>query len=100
MVMAEDLDVFFQDEDFASSATYTPDGGSASTISGIFDDEYVEVDGQNVGIASNMPVFQCKTSDVISASDGDALVVNAVNYTIRVVKHDGTGMTILMLEKD
>ena len=46
------------------------------------------------------PQFVCRTSDVSSAAKGDALVTGSVNYTIRDVIDDGTGMTTLMLEAD
>ncbi len=46
------------------------------------------------------PQFVCRTSDVSSAPEGDALVTGSVNYTIQEVIDDGTGMTTLMLEAD
>ena len=42
----------------------------------------------------------CRTSDVSSAVEGDALVTGSVNYTIRDVIDDGTGLKTLMLEAD
>ena len=36
----------------------------------------------------------------IRSEEGDALVTGSVNYTIRDVIDDGTGMTTLMLEAD
>lgn len=92
--------VFFDTDDFAVSATYTPAGGSASTISGIFDDEFEAIEtGALIAVASSAPVFQCKTSDVSTAAEGDALTVNSTSYLIRVVQNDGTGVTMLQLEK-
>ena len=92
--------VFFDSDDFAVSATYTPAGGAATTISGIFDDAFEPVEaGGFVPVASSAPIFQCKTSDVASAAEGDALTVNATSYLIRVVMDDGTGVTMLQLEK-
>ena len=46
------------------------------------------------------PQFVCRISDVSSAAEGDALVAGSVNYTIRDVIDNGTGMTTLMLEAD
>jgi len=46
------------------------------------------------------PQFVCRTSDVSSATEGDALVTGSVNYTIRDVIDDSTGMTTLILEAD
>jgi len=97
----DDLAVFVGINDFGVAATYTPTGGSASTVNGIFDNDIVEVDaGGNIPMAVRQPRFLCRTNDVSSAADGDALVVNSTNYTIRVVDHDGTGMTTLVLEKN
>ena len=92
--------VFFNADDFAVSATYTPAGGSATTITGIFDDAFEEVEvGAFVPVASSSPMFQCKTSDVSAAAEGDALTGNATSYIVRVVMDDGTGVTMLQLEK-
>lgn len=91
--------VFFSTDDFGSAATFTPSGGSASTINGIFDKDYaLAAIGDGVGVGSNDPRFICRTSDVSSAANGDALVVNSVTYTVRNVEDDGTGVTTLVLE--
>ena len=61
--------IFVGIDDFGVSATYTPVGGQASTISGIFDNDYIEVDtGGNVGFAVLQPRFLCQTSDVSTAT--------------------------------
>jgi len=39
MITDNDLDIFFSD-DFTQDATYTPQGGQASTIKIIFDNKY------------------------------------------------------------
>ena len=93
--------VFLSTSDFGQTATYTPSGGSASTINGIFESGDGGVDlGGSVGVTSDDPQFHCATSDVASAGEGDTLVTGGVNYTVRDVTDDGTGMTILMLEVD
>ena len=98
---ATDRAIFVNVDDFGVAATYTPSGGGSSTVNGIFDNDFIEVDaGGGVGVALQQPRFHCRTSDVSSASEGDALVVSGVNYTIRIVQDDGTGMTMLILEKD
>ena len=57
MAFVEDLEVFFSEDDFAVSATFTPDGGSARTVSGIFDAEYVAVDGiGEVAVSALIPI--------------------------------------------
>ena len=96
-----DRAIFFDVDDFGTAATYTPDGGAASTVNGIFDNDFIEVDaGGGVGVALQQPRFQCRTADVSSAAEGDAIVISSVNYTVRIVQDDGTGMTTLVLEAD
>ena len=98
---AADRAIFVNVDDFGTAATYTPAGGAGSTVNGIFDNDFVEVDaGGGVTVALQQPRFHCRTADVSSAAEGDALVVSGVNYTVRVVQDDGTGMTMLVLEKN
>jgi hypothetical protein len=98
---ANDLAIFVSANDFGTAATYTPLGGSSSTVNGIFDNDIVEVDaGGNVPMAVRQPRFLCRTQDLPSAADGDAITVSAIAYTIRVADHDGTGMTTLVLERN
>jgi len=97
---ATELAIFFDVDDFGTAATYTPDGGSASTVNGIFDDPQASRNATDLlDITIPAPQFVCRTSDVASVAEGDALVVNSVSYTIRVVLTDGTGVTTLLLEK-
>lgn len=98
---ADDRAVFVNVDDFGVAATYTPSGGAASTINGIFDNDFIEADaGGGVTFALQQPRFHCRTADVSAAAEGDALVVSGVNYTIRIVQDDGTGMTMLVLERN
>jgi hypothetical protein len=91
--------IFFNSSDFADAATYTPAGGSAATVNGIFDKDYSLADfGGSVGVGSNDPRFICRTSDVSGAASGGQLVVRSVTYIIRQVEDDGTGVTTLTLE--
>jgi hypothetical protein len=119
----DDLLDFLELDDFATTATYTPAGGggggggpgpgpggggggpgpgpgAASSVIGIFDNPQATRNASDLlGITIPEPRFVCRTSDVPNAADGDALTVNATNYTIRVVLTDGVGMTTLVLEK-
>ena len=99
MAFTEDFSEFLDTDDFAVSATFTPVVGDPSTITGIFDAEYFEIDGDSVGVAGSQPMFLCKTADVAAAKFGDALTVNAVNYKIVNIQPDGTGLTMLILEQ-
>ncbi|MEK9917973.1 MAG: head-tail joining protein [Pelagibacteraceae bacterium] len=97
---ADDLAIFFSVDDFGVAATWTPSGGAATTVNGIFDREYLAADaGGTVAFAIEQPRLVCRTADVSTAAEGDALVVNSTNYTIKVVEPDGTGVTTLVLEE-
>ena len=102
--VADDLNVFFNSGDFGASAIYTPEGGSASIITVLFDKPFnsVPMDGES-DIESNTPTALCKTSDVSSVAHGDALVVNSTTYSVVGVQADfGSGYqgtTLLILEE-
>ena len=97
---ADDRAIFVGVDDFGTAATYTLQGGGSSTVNGIFDNEFVEVDaGGGFGVAMQQPRFQCRTADISSAAEGDTIVISSVTYTVRIVQDDGTGMTMLVLEK-
>lgn len=86
--------------DFGQSVTYTRQGGSATAITGIFDAQFVEVDaGGNVGVAYQQPRLMVRTSDVVSCTEGDTFVISGATYISRIVQDDGTGMTMIVLEK-
>jgi hypothetical protein len=93
---------FFNTDHFAVAGSYSnlANAGThptnASTVNGIFDNEYGEVNG----MAATRPVFMVESTDVSDATDGAKLTVNSVVYTIRVVQPDGTGVTTLILEAD
>lgn len=98
---ATDLAEFFTTDDFAITATYTPDGGSSASVKGIFDEGYQAVEiGGEVAVANVSPQFSTQSSEVSSASKGDAIVCNSVTYTVVNVQPDGTGVTTLILERN
>jgi hypothetical protein len=90
MPFAEDLSPFFRVAEFASSATL--DGASAA---GIFDNEYVDA----FGMASRQPMFTLPTADAASVTQSSVLVVDGVSYRVTRAEPDGTGVTVLMLER-
>jgi len=96
---ADDRAIFLSVDDFGVSATYTH-AAVSKTISGIFDNDFVEVDaGGTIPFAMQQPRFLTRTSDVSAAVEDDTLVISGVTYKIKVVQPDGTGMTNLILEK-
>jgi hypothetical protein len=77
-----------------------PDFGIPTTVGGvstlaIIDDDYAAALGLVVGSA---PVLTIQTSAVPAVAIGNAVVVNATNYTVVGIHPDGTGLTRLILE--
>lgn len=91
---------FFELDDFADAATYTPVGGGASTVLGIFDNPQASRNATDLmDITIPAPQFVCRTVDVPNAADGDLIVIRTVSYNVRVVLNDGTGVSTLILER-
>ncbi|HAF43432.1 MAG TPA: hypothetical protein DCK83_00420 [Gallionellaceae bacterium] len=78
--------------DFGVTATL--DGVS---VEGIFDN------GSTSGLSNMMlgsnPTFTCRSADAPSSKRNKTLVVGSVSYTVREIKEDGTGMSVLELEQ-
>lgn len=97
---AADILDFFELDDFADAATYTPVGGGASTVQGIFDNPQASRNATDLmDVTIPAPQFVCRTVDVPNAADGDLIVIRTVSYNVRVVLNDGTGVSTLILEK-
>jgi voltage-gated potassium channel Kch len=97
---ATELAIFFEVDDFGAAATYTPVGGAAVTVNGIFDDPQASRNATDMlDITIPAPQFVCRTSDVPNVAEGDSLVVGGVSYIIRVTLTDGTGVSTLLLER-
>ncbi len=91
--------IFLDTDDFGQTATFTPQGGSASTINGILDKDSEDIEGGGeVGVIYSVTTFTCRTSDVPSVAFGDSLATGGTTYTVREVRPDTHGMTELTLE--
>lgn len=98
---AADLISIMNVNEFATSVSYSRRGAlGISIISGIFDNETMPVDaGGGVSVHQEQPRFTCRTIDVPNVSEDDQIVIAAVVYTVRAWIHDGTGVTVLQLER-
>lgn len=85
--------------DFGVDATYTPDGGSPSTVKTIFLNEYYSVDAGTVGMEMSQPIAVIRTADAPNLAHNDTFVISAVTYKAVNVRPDGTGMTEVALEE-
>lgn len=92
----EDLTPFFDTDDFAVAATYTPSGGLAKTVNVIFDNAALD----RLGIVATNPVALCRAEDVSAPTGADTLVVNGTTYKIKDAdEQDDGATTLLQLEK-
>jgi len=69
----------------------------AALVAGIFDNGYQA--GLLGAIESARPSFTCASADVSTAVQGTAITINAVAYKVAEVQPDGTGVTVLVLER-
>ena len=94
---AADRAVFFDTEDFAETITWTLAAGGDTTLAGIVDDSFEEVQlpiGGDVSLAQENLVVAFASSDLPSgAAAGDTMTLNAVVFNVVVVEDDGTGVT-------
>ncbi|QDP46575.1 MAG: hypothetical protein Unbinned4098contig1000_35 [Prokaryotic dsDNA virus sp.] len=94
MAFTEDLTQYFDTNDFGVEASFTS-SGTAYTAKGIFDNLYSE----DLSVNGTVPTFTCVESDVTNLAVDAVCTINSTNYIVRVKKPDGTGITMLVLEK-
>jgi hypothetical protein len=110
---AADRMTFLSVADFGCVFTYTSaDGGGPVTgLVGIFDNDFLQVDnsGSETGVYTSSPRMTCQSSDLTEGGRQDDLItitsapsqpeqVGKI-YRCTVPHADGTGMTVLWLEK-
>ena len=92
-MFTEDLSPFF---DVAGGFAQTATVG-ASSFPVIFDKAYVAALGDMV--ESTGPVCQAKSADVSAVVQGTSITIASVAYKVREAQPDGTGITVLFLER-
>ena len=91
----ENLDVFFDIGDFATTAERLSDG---LQIVGIFDAMYVDAMLGEYAMDTDAPRFTCKEYDARSVHRGDVFRIQGLLYDVLSGPHgDGTGIAILEL---
>jgi hypothetical protein len=93
-MFTEDLSVFFSESEFASAVTLN--GVSALAI---FDAGYSAGNVGAMGMASTQPTLTLATASVPANPVGLSAVAAAVTYTIAAHEPDGTGVSVLYLER-
>jgi len=69
---------------------------AGQTINAVFDNDYARV---GVLYATSDPVLTCRSADVSSVVRGAVVVARGVTYSVRDIQPDGTGVTVLQLER-
>lgn len=110
MAMIEDLDVFFDTDEFAVTAIF--DDGETMPV--IFDRAHIEAMGGAGGIDGTQPIALARSYEVAAhhvaagthiripqsgqAAWGSQEWFGGTRFTVRSLEPDGTGLTVLVLE--
>jgi hypothetical protein len=82
------------------TVTYTPQGGSAVSLQGIFTaDYYAALEGGELQVASTKPAVSFPVSSVPNAAPGDSVTAQGTDYEVAEVQPDGMGMVALILHE-
>lgn len=87
--------------DFGDEVSYTKAGaGAPVSIVGIFDAPFIPVQFDQADAGDVKPVIRVRSDDLpIGAAEGDALTCQGVDFTVKQIRPDGTGFSILDLAK-
>ena len=94
----QDLDVFFNDDEFTDSATLE----NGLSISVYFDekDDVVFDTGLDSDVSASVPSITCKADDVSGLKHGDSLILNAMTYYIIDMDPPQSGVRKIYLSED
>jgi hypothetical protein len=101
-VMAADLGtVFFNTNDFADAATYTPTTGDPVPCSVIIDhNALVQADGYEIGVTTLGTTIKAQVSDVGTVARGETFLVDGTTYTVqRIENYSEDGLEVTMVVK-
>lgn len=90
MAFTEDLSAFFSQADFAEAATL--DGTAVSVI---FNDSYDDYHG----VVQHDAWAKLPSSQAAAVTQASVFVCRGVTYRVRVPRPDGSGVTVLYLER-
>ncbi len=71
---------------------------NGQAVQGVFDNGFA-LGSVGIGMAGTQPTITLRTADLSADPAGQAVVVNAVNYTVAAHEPDANGMSVLMLER-
>lgn len=86
---------------FGEVVVYTPSGGSAFEIDGIFRSQFSTIDvDSGFEVLTETPNLGIRNNDFTTPpAQGDTLVVNGTTYTVQTVHKDGDSGSILLLHE-
>lgn len=84
--------------EFAEDGTFTPAGGSARSVSGIFDriSELTDI-GELIQADGVAATYNVHAADFTDAALGDAMSVRGSDYRVVGLEPDGTGRLVMVL---
>ena len=71
---------------------------AGQSVQAVFDNGF-SLGAVGIGMAGTQPTLRLRTADVAADPVGQAVSVNAVAYTVAAHEPDGTGVSVLMLER-
>jgi len=98
MAFTENLDQFFDDSDFAVDAVFNLSPSGTRTVKTIFDTPTQSVDIYDTSIEADAPFLRCKTADLSNVKINANVLIGAVNYKVKRITNDGTGVSIVYLK--
>ncbi len=94
----ENLDVFFDPDEFGEEALIHFQDGSTRDIVGIFDEPYVNTQTGEYDMDTVQPRLTTKIADVADVLRGDEVEINGTKYDVLTgPQNDGTGLGMLEL---
>lgn len=92
--------VFFNENDFAESASYRLKAGTVSPVSVIFDAVYSEIELQEAYVQGKaIAATIAEASLPTGYGKGDQITIRSRAYSIITVQPDGAGVVVLTLHK-
>lgn len=93
-MFVEPLAAFFATSGFGQAVTV-----NGASLNAIFENGYRAGNIGLAGMAAYGPTLLCRTADLSADPVGQAAVVNATNYVVAAHEPDGTGVSVLRLER-
>jgi len=102
---AADRASFVSADDFGVTALYSQSHGPLFEIDGILDRQFLAIEAAEGAVTGVAVTFTCRSDDLASllygkARQGDRLTIGDERWRVVEPQSDGTGMVVLVLQKD